>query len=202
MATALGEESMHYAVKKGVNLFKLTSWSRNKAAHRQIARMGFRESSRMSAYEPGKGAKFTPQKEVRQAKIGDLGKVARLISGSREYSLGSGVYWDSFKATSLSESMIERLVREGSVWTSADSVAIGRLGGEGGEKWKQVCFLEGEDGDALKLVKHVFGLKSATKPSRRIVYLPQRSRLIGLLRREEFTSLTSVVLFEKSPAKG
>jgi GNAT superfamily N-acetyltransferase len=202
LALMLGENSMRIAMDRGVKVFRLTSWSRNKPAHRAIARMNFKESSRISAYEPGKGAKFAPQKGVRLAGMNDLSRITRLIRESREFRLGSGVFWDAFMAASLSPSVIEKLVGEGSVWTASESVAIARLGGEGSQTWRQVCFLTGKGDEPVRMVRHVFGLKSRVKTTRRIIYLPQGSRLIGTLRRAGFSRLTSLILFERTAAKG
>lgn len=131
LASMLGENSMRIAMDRGVKVFRLTSWSRNKAAHRAIARMNFKESSRISPYEPGKGIRFAPQKGVRLAEMDDLSRVAGLIRESREFRLGSGVFWDAFTAASLSPSVIKKLVGEGSVWIAGESVAVARLGEKG-----------------------------------------------------------------------
>jgi GNAT superfamily N-acetyltransferase len=202
LASMLGENSMRIAMDRGVKVFRLTSWSRNRAAHRQIARMDFKESSRISAYEPEKGARFAPQKGVRLAGMNDLSRVTRLIRESREFWLGSGVYWDAFAAAFLSPAIIKMLVGEGSVWITGKSVVVAKLGGEGGETWKQVCFLTGKGDEPVKLVRHVFGLKNRAKTTRRIIYLPQGSRVIGTLRRAGFSRLTSLILFERTVAKG
>jgi GNAT superfamily N-acetyltransferase len=202
LASMLGENSMRIALNRGVKVFRLTSRSWNKAAHRAIARIKFKESSRISPYEPGKRARFAPQKDVRLAGMDDLSRVARLIRESREFRLGSGVFWDAFTAVSLSPTLIRKLVSEGSVWIAGKSVAVARLGGEGGEAWRQVCFLTGKGDESVRLVRHVFGLKEGAKTTRRIVYLPQGSRQIGALRRAGFTRLTSLILFERETAKG
>lgn len=202
LASMLGETSVRFAKDRGVKVFRLTSWSRNKAAHRQIARMNFKESSRISAYEPGKGAKFAPQEGVSLVGEDDLSRATTLIAESSEFRLGSGVYWDAFKATLLTPSVIRSLIAEGSVWTKGESIAVARLGGEGGETWRQVCFLTGAREEPLELVKHIFGLKARAKATRRIVYLPQGSHLIGTLRRAGFIRLTSVILFERTAANG
>lgn len=202
MASKLGKSSMRFAKDRGVKAFRLASWSRNKAAHRQIARMNFTELSRISAYEPRKGARFPRQRDVSLATMTDLPRVTRLITESREFRLGSGVFWDAFKATSLSQPVIKNLVGKGCIWTTGKSAVIGRVGGEGGEAWKQVCFLTGEAGEALKLVRHVFGQEGMVKTTRRIIYLPQGSKLIGTLRKAGFSRLTSLILFGRSAANG
>jgi GNAT superfamily N-acetyltransferase len=202
LASMLGENLMRTAMDRGVKVFRLTSWSRNKAAHRSISRIDFQESSRISAYEPKKGARFAPQEGVRLAGMDDLSRVTKLIRESREFRLGSGVFWDAFTAASLNPVIIKKLVGEGSVWIAGESVAVARLGGEGNETWRQICFLTGKGNAPTKLVKHVFGLKQGPKAARRIVYLPQGSRLIGTLRRAGFSWLTSLILFERTAAKG
>ena len=202
LATMLGESTMRIAMDRGVKVFRLTSWSRNKAAHRQIARMNFKESSRISPYEPGKGTRFAPQKGVRLAGMGDLLRVTKLIRESQEFRLGTGVFWDEFTAAALTPAIIKKLVGEGSVWVTDESVAVARLGGEGGETWRQICFLTGKGDTPAKLVRHLFGLRTGTRATRRIVYLPQGSHLIGTLRRAGFDRLTSLILFERAAVKG
>jgi GNAT superfamily N-acetyltransferase len=202
LASMLGEDSIRIAMNRGVKVFRLTSWSLNKTAHRAIAGMNFKESSRISVYEPEKGVKFTPQKGVKLAGINDLSKVTKTIRESREFKLGSGVFWDAFAAASLYPAVIKKLVSDGSVWITGKSVVVARLGGEGGETWRQVCFLTGMGDEPLKLVRHVFGLKGGAKATRRLIYLPQGSRLIGTLRRAGFSRLTSLILFERTAAKG
>lgn len=202
LATMLGEKAVRFATDRGVKVFRLVSRSRNKAAHRQIARMNFKESSRVSVYEPEEGAKFTPQEGVRRAGMDELSQVTRLIRRSREFRLGLGVYWNSYEATSLGPSVIKRLVSEGAVWTTGGSVAVAMLGGIRGETWRQVCFLAGTGDGPVKLVRHVFGLKAKAKATRRIVWIPQGSWVIGALRRAGFIRQASQVLFERTAARG
>ncbi len=197
LASMLGENSMKVARKRGVEVFRLTSGSRNKSAHRQIDRIGFKESSRISVYEPKKGRRFAPEKGVRRAGEGDLASANELVAGSREFRLGSGVFWDSFAATSLSPPVIEKLVSEGDVWITNRAVLVTRQAGEGGELWRQVCFLTGDEGEAKKLVNQVFSMKERNR-TRKLVFLPQGSRLIGMLRREGFRRLAGLILFERS----
>ncbi len=132
----------------------------------------------------------------------DLRKVTDLVRGSKEFRLGSGVFWDAFSAISLTPAVIRKLVGEGSVWVTGQAVVVTRLGGEGREVWRQVCFLTGEPEQAMKLVRRVFTLKANTKPTRKLVYLPQGSRLIGTLRQEGFKRLASLILFERRAANG
>src|SRR5256712_13207617 len=53
LASLLGEKSMEYASKLGVSTFRLTSSSRNRAAHRQVAKMGFSEVARFEVLRVG-----------------------------------------------------------------------------------------------------------------------------------------------------
>jgi len=198
----LGENSMRVARERGLRIFRLTSGSRNRVAHRQIARMSFRESSRISVYEPKKWAKFAPEDGVKLAGKGDVRRVMKLITESRDFKLGSGVLWDAFAAMSLSPSIIRKLVRAGSVWVTGESVAVAALGGEGGETWRQVCFITGKGDEPAKLVRHIFGLKNKRRTTRRIIYLPQGSRVIGTLRKAGFSRLASLILFERSAFNG
>jgi GNAT superfamily N-acetyltransferase len=199
LATMLGESLIRAARGRGSKVFRLCSRATNHAAHRQIARMNFREKSRVSIYEPKEGARFKAQRGVRRAGVQDLIKVAELIMKSREFRLGSGVYWDTYEAFSLTPPVIENLVRSGAIWTAGRSVAIAVMGGLRGEAWRQVCFLTGEEDEPVKLVRHVFGLKGTKRESRRMVWVPQGSRIIGNLRRQGFDRQSSQVLFELAP---
>ncbi|MBI3841216.1 MAG: GNAT family N-acetyltransferase [Thaumarchaeota archaeon] len=202
LASMLGENSMRVAKRRGANVFRLASGSRNKTAHRQIARMGFKEKSRISVYKAPAGRRFRESEVVRRATRRDLRDVVRMIRSSREYRLGSGVYWDAFSAAALTPATIERLVDEGSVWLGGDSVGVVRVGGEGKDLWHQVCFLGGGPGNAKELVGHILAQKMKPRPARRFVYLPQRSPLIGALRREGFENWGSLILFESRAPKG
>jgi hypothetical protein len=76
--------------------------------------------------------------------MNDLSQVTKLIRESREFSLGSGVFWGAFTAASLDPSIIVKLIREAAVWITGKSVVVSRLRREGGETWRQVCFLTGK----------------------------------------------------------
>jgi GNAT superfamily N-acetyltransferase len=201
LASMLGEYSMNFARKRGVNVFRLTSSSRNKVAHRQIARIRFLESSRVSVYEPEDGTRFLPKKGVRRAGIEDLDHVKGMITHSREFRIGSGVFWDSFAAAGLSPQVIEKLVDRGEMWISEGAVLVTRMAQEGRQTWRQVCFLGGDMEGAGKLVRHVFSLRKGARVTRRLVFLPQGSPLIGVIRRIGFRRAWGLILFVRS-AKG
>jgi ribosomal protein S18 acetylase RimI-like enzyme len=198
LATMLGSSAMRFATARGVKVFRLDSRSTNRSAHRQIARMSFEELSRVNVYEPGERARFAPQEGVRHAEVADLSRVTRLITESREFRLGSGVYWDSYEATSLSPSTIEKLVREGSVWTSGESVAVATLEGARDRAWRQVGFITGTGDGPMRLVRHIFGLRGAAAAARRMVWIPQGSRIIAALKVAGFSRHGTQVLFERT----
>jgi GNAT superfamily N-acetyltransferase len=199
LATMLGENSMRVAKEKGVRVFRLTSGSRNKLAHRQIARIRFDEVARFSAYQPPKGKRLPRRKGARKATSTEAAGVAKLIRGSKEYRLGRGVFWHGYTAASLSPSVIRKLVKEGAVWTLGRSVAVTR---EYGEKWtwEEFCFLGGPVEDALKLVDSLMGW--SRKARVRWVFLPQGSPIIHGLRSKGFRRNYAMILFERRSAKG
>lgn len=200
LATALGENAEKVAVGKGVKTFRLTSSSWNKAAHRQIARMKFNEECRISVYEPGKEASLRPQSGARRAEVGDVAGVARTVRKSEEFGLGKGVAWEGFAAYSLTPRLLKRRVKEGTVFLLDDSVAIVKPGREGRNVWNQISFLCGEPADAVRLARHVFC--TSGKADWNLAYMPQRSPIIRELRKNGFRRSFSLVLFQRSAAKG
>jgi GNAT superfamily N-acetyltransferase len=200
LASMLGENSMKVAGAQGVRVFRLTSGSRNKAAHRQISRMNFSQASRWSVYEPPTTAGPAPYADARIAGGDQLGEVMRLITESREFMLGAGVFWHDFTAAALSRDVVRRLLGRGEVWTAGRAVAVAREGGEGSEIWEQVCFLGGPGPDAMKLVKSVLGRDP--KAVEKWVFVPQRSPLIHGLRVMGYERNFSMILFERKAAKG
>ncbi len=202
LATALAEESMRRARRRGVRVFRLTSGSRNWRAHRHIARIGFKETSRMSVYVPSKAMRSVPVAGVRRAKGEDLAAIARSVRDSREFRLGSGVMWNVFTAVALTRDTIARALASGHVYTTGRAVAISKPSLEGRERWRQVCFLAGEGVDAVRLVKHVFAMKEGFRTTRRIVYVPKGSGLIKSLRGAGLVRDYSLILFERRSAKG
>ncbi|HME18524.1 MAG TPA: GNAT family N-acetyltransferase [Nitrososphaerales archaeon] len=202
LATALGERSMRVAGRKGVDVYRLTSGTWNKEAHRQIARMGFKEAARVSVYVPQEGMRLGPQRGVRRAGYDDLPEVVRTIRTSREFRLGSGVMWDTFAAKALTRKVIARALGDGGVYLADGALGVAMGGGEGTESWKQVGFLTGDDKGVVGIVKHFLGLKGKGRTTRRLVYVPQGSRVIGALRRAGMKRDFSLILFESKAAKG
>jgi GNAT superfamily N-acetyltransferase len=100
LASMLGENSMEVARRRGVRVFRLTSGSTNKPAHRQIARIMFKEAARFSVYEPRKGQRLRPGKGAERVQLHQLRKTIRLLKRTKEFELGTGVAWHEFTAAS------------------------------------------------------------------------------------------------------
>lgn len=199
LATLLGESSMKAAAGRGVRVFRLTSGSRNRAAHRQIAKISFKEAARFTLYEPTKTPR--PRKEgAEKAGPRDAEAVLGLMRSTKEFGLGGGVYWHDFTAASLNPHTVSRLVKEGVVWTRGRAVAVAKRGGERDRIWEQMSFIGGPPEEAMGLLRYLLGrVKGA---SERWVFLPQRSPIIHALRQAGFRRHFSMVLFEHSAAKG
>ncbi len=200
LGSMLGENSIKFAKERGVRVFRLTSGSRNRAAHRQIARIRFREKVRFSVYEPAKGKRVSASGDAEKVTGAEGRKALRLIRASREFALGSGVFWHDFAAASLTPRVLDGLIAEGGVWRRGEAVAVTRMGGEGTGVWEEVCFVGGPVGDAVALVRAVLGRDR--KATERYVFIPQGSPLIGALRREGFVRNFAMILFERRAANG
>lgn len=199
MATLLGESSMKFALERGARVFRLTTGSRNYASRRQTARMKFGEIARFSVYTPPEGAVWRRERVVRPSRE-DLDDVLRLIRSTREFRLGSGVFWHNFAAASLTRDVVARLLEEGAVRRLGKGVAVVKAGGEASEAWEQVCFVGGPVPDACRLVLSEVGrLRDAEE---RWVFVPQKSPLISGLRKEGFAREFSQILFERRAANG
>jgi len=200
LATMLGENSMRVARAKGARVFRLTSGSTNRPAHRQIAKIAFEEVARFSVYEPDEEKRLNPAGGALKVGTAGFAEALRLLRGSREYTLGAGVFWHDWSAASLTPKVVRRLVEEGAVWRSGEAIAAAREGGEGGETWEQVCFIGGPPSGAVRLVKSLMGRRR--RVSERWVFVPQGSPVIHSLREEGYRRHFSMVLFERRAAKG
>jgi GNAT superfamily N-acetyltransferase len=199
LASMLGENSVEFARERGVSLFRLTSGSRNRAAHRQIGTIGFKEVSRFSLYEPPRGRRSRRSSKARRVNTTELPVVMRLIERSREFRLGSGVFWHNFSATSLTPELVRELVAEGAIWRSGEAVAVAREGGEGSEIWEEVCFVGGPAVDSMELVNSLMGRRKGA--AERWVFVPQGSPVVPALRKEGYRRDFSMVLFERRAAR-
>ena len=202
LATALGEAGVDYARRKGASVFRLTSNSRNRQAHRQIARIGFEESHRISVYELPDGLKPRAAKDARPAGPGDAERVLEAVEGSRELALSSGLLWDSFTAVRLTRESLAMMISGGHVYRLGGAVAVSKLGGEGTESWNQVCFLTGPSEDAVRLVLHIFAQKRVGRVDWCMAYIPQGSELISGLRGAGLKRSFSLILFERQADNG
>src|SRR5712692_453925 len=200
LASMLGENSMKIARDRGVDIFRLTSGSHNKTAHRQIARIKFTEVARFSAYEPVEKMRPRPTNDNLKVSVEEFTTVMNQIGRTKEYRLGKGVFWHNWTATSMSPKVVRDLLAEGAVWRGGEAFAVVREGGEGGERWEEVCFLGGPEEDALNLVRSQVGGNS--RIAKRWVFLPQKSPLIHKLRAEGFVRDFSMILFERRAANG
>jgi len=200
LASMLGEHSMRFAANRGVGLFRLTSGSRNRAAHRQISRILFSEVARFSVYAPQKGKKLRPRGEATRSTPSELSTVMALLGRAKEFQLGYGVFWHDFAAASLTKNVVSGLLAEGAVWQSGDAVAVIRAGGEGEGNWEEVCYLGGPVSDSIKLVRALVGRDR--NAGERFVFVPQRSPLIHALRKEGYGRNFSMILFERKAANG
>jgi len=200
LASKLGENSIRFAEGRGARVFRLTSGSRNESAHRQIARIKFGEVARFSVYEPPRRRKLKPTGDATKVTTDEVQETMSLVEGSREFRLGTGVFWHDFTAAALTHKVVEMLVREGAVWRAGKAVAVTREGGEGSGIWEELCFLGGPPGDAMKLVGSLLGRNK--KAVERWVFLPRGSPLIRGLRAQGFERNFSMILFERRSAKG
>jgi len=196
----LGENSMRFAAARGVRVFRLTSGSHNKAAHRQISRIMFRETARFSVYEPPKGKKSKLKGAAIRMAPGELGKAMHLLRIAKEFELGGGVLWHDFTAASLTKDVVSGLLAEGAVWRAGDAVAVTRTGGEGEGVWEEICYLGGPVLDSIRLIKALVGRDRNASES--FVFVPQRSPIISALRKEGYRRNFSMVLFERKAANG
>jgi len=195
LASMLGENSMKFAKESGASVFRLTSGSHNRVAHRQIARIRFSEVSRFSVYEPGKGWRSKSAHDVERVTSDKLPETVRLVEASKEFRLGTGVFWHDFTAAALTPDVIRGLSLEGELWRAGEAVAVTREGGEGSGIWEEICFLGGPVSDATRLVRALVGTNR--RASERWVFLPQGSPLIHVLRIEGFERNFSMILFER-----
>jgi GNAT superfamily N-acetyltransferase len=200
LASMLGENSAKFAKERGAKVFRLTSGSRNLHAHRQIGRIGFKEVSRFSVYQPSSVRRRRSSGVAKEGRSAEFPELMRLIEGSREFKLGSGVYWHDFAATSLTPDVVKKLIAKGSVWRWRDAVAVAMAGGEGSEMWEEVCFLGGPAFDSVDLARSLIGRRK--RAAERWVFLPQSSPIISALRRVGYERNFSMVLFERTAANG
>jgi len=200
LASMLAENSMRYAESRGVRVFRLTSGSRNKMAHRQISRIMFNEVARFSVYEPPRGRMPKATGAATLMTLGELTRVMDLLRAAKEFRLGGGVFWHDFTAASLTENVVSGLLAEGAVWREGNALGVTRIGDEGEGVWEQICYLGGPVSDSMRLIRALIGRHK--KVSERFVFVPQKSPIIPALRGEGYGRNFSMVLFERKSANG
>ena len=201
LGSMLGENSMQVARNRGTRVFRLTSGSRNRPAHRQIARIRFTEAARFSVYEPPRAKRLKPKEGAARMGTSDHKDAMRMLRACREFALGRGVFWHDFTAAALSPLVVRGLLKEGAVWRSGRAMAVTRTGGEGeGGVWEEICFLGGPQEDAMRLVGALLGRNPRARE--RWVFVPRGSPLIHSLRLAGFERNFSMILFERRVANG
>ncbi|MDG6985363.1 MAG: GNAT family N-acetyltransferase [Nitrososphaerota archaeon] len=195
LGSMLGENSMRIAESLGISTFRLTSGSSNHAAHRQIARIRFKEIARFSVYEQARNV----GRRGGETLLRDPAEALRMMKAQREYRLGRGVYWHGWAAAALYPRVVEKLVAESRVARLGDALAVVGRGGKGSGTRAEIGFLGGPPAEAAKLAASVLGRSGAEE---RIVFVPQRSPIIRELRKSGFRRRLSNILFERKAAKG
>ena len=200
LASLLGERSMKYASNLGVSTFRLTSSSRNRAARRQVAKMGFSEVARFDVFRARTKSRLLRGGGVDRLSPSDLSKALRVIRGSEEYRAGKGVYWDAFVTRALDRESLSELIAKRYVFSARDeegnnAVAVCGPAREGEEVWLQMSFLCGEPALCKKIVSHLFR-SSRPKRDENFVFLPKGSRLSKSLKEVGLKKYFQMVVFE------
>ena len=200
LASLLGERSMKYASNLGVSTFRLTSSSRNRVAHRQVAKMGFSEVARFDVFRARTKSSLLRGGGVDRLSPSDLSKALRVIRGSEEYRAGKGVYWDAFVTRALDRESLSELIAKRYVFSARDeegnsAVAVCGPSREGEEVWLQMSFLCGEPALCKKIVSHLFR-SSRPKRDENFVFLPKGSRLSKSLKEVGLKKYFQMVVFE------
>jgi GNAT superfamily N-acetyltransferase len=201
LATSLGENSIRHARKHGRRVVRLVTNSHNHSALRQIARMGFRETTRMSVYVPKKRARLSLQRGVRLAKAADLKRIEASVVNSQEFRFGGGVYWDGFRAVALTHRTIQRLVKERRALLSGEAVAFVKKGEEGREPFRQVCFVCGSPKGMANLIEHVLA-RGGKRFLERYLCAPQGSRVVAAAKEAGLERWSSYILFQRTSPNG
>ena len=194
LASMLGENSMNVAKEKGVGIFRLTSGSRNHIAHKQIAKIRFKEVARFSVYVPRRNRRAG--RRAQRVAMDRVRETRELLEGSFEFRRGHGVFWHNWGAAYLGPQVFRALVEEGSVYRHGRALAVYRSGGKGGREWEEVGFVGGDPSDAVALVGSLLGRVERTEE--RWVFVPQGSPVVHTLRQAGYRRRFSNILFERS----
>jgi len=196
LASALGKNSARVAAERGSKRMRLATNTRNLRARRQITKMGFVEIARMNLFVPRKRYRFGPQSGVRLATSKDAVWLLKVIRSSEEFKAGNGVFWDGFRAISLTPRAIAKLVRERRIYVLGDAVALFKHGKEGDEPFNQVCFACGDSKSVKRLIRHVFSYRPGVRMER-FLCAPQGSPLVASAKEAGLVRWTSFILFQR-----
>jgi GNAT superfamily N-acetyltransferase len=191
LATILGMHVIKWAEGLGYSKFRLSCAVNNFPAIKQVKKMGFTEISRMSVYSytgKGKVSRIKPKAED------NLSYVLTKVKQSREYKLSSGVLWDSFVALTINEEIVSEFTRAESAFVYEDSVCLLKKGMEEERDVIQACFF----GYGRYGAEELYNLILQMNEKKKIFYLPEKSKMIPILRKEGAKRENSFILFEKN----
>ncbi len=200
LASLLGKSSMNFGAARGTHIFRLTSGTRNAAAQKQIARMGFGEISRFNIYNLKKTA-FRQDSSVRRTGIRRLNAIWRFIKSTPEYELGARLYWESFVARNLNKENLARLIEDGRLFETRDKSGLGAVAifgrvDEGSEVWNQMGFLCGDYELCGRMVRHLFRSAAAKLVDENYLFLPKGSALATVMKRMGIRRDFQMIVFE------
>lgn len=201
IANMLGEMAIRFAAERGVNIFRLTTRSTNEPAIRQVTKIGFEELSRYNIFELPSHVNFKRQRYVDILTSDDLGVVEQFIRNSEEYKLGGGLFWRNFTAEAITKEELFDLLSNKCVYTikrrGIEALGIVITEDEGKERSIQVSFISGKVDSCLRLIKHVFSKRARDRPTRRIIFLPVRSKLNGIIRQIGLKRMVQMIVFQR-----
>jgi RimJ/RimL family protein N-acetyltransferase len=200
LASLLGRNSMNFGSLHGTHVFRLTTSSRNKAARKQIGKMGFREIARFSVHRVG-NVRFRSNASVRTAKPAELRATWEFIRSSREFALANGLYWDAFVARTLNLANLTELIKRERVFHSGGSrglraVAIFGRVAEGSEIWNQMGFMCGVSKECKKLVRHLFRSAMRARVDENFIWAPMGSDLAKVIKEMGMKKSFQMAVFE------
>jgi RimJ/RimL family protein N-acetyltransferase len=201
LASLLGRKSMKFGSLHGMHIFRLTTSSTNKAARRQIGKMGFSEIARFNVHRVRSG-RFRSNASVRTTKLAELHSTWQFIRSTREFALANGLYWDAFVARTLNMENLRELIEHQRVFYSSDSSGLhaaaifGRVA-EGSEIWNQLGFLCGESKPCGKLVHHIFRSAIRAQADENLIFVPMGAGLTKVMKKMGMKRYYQMAVFER-----
>lgn len=204
LANLLGRQSMEYGRSRGVTTYRLTTGSRNKAARKQIERMGLRQFAGFRVFDVPKKTKFRAHRGIRAVGEREAERIYGFVKASREYTLAKQLCWSAFSAEELSKRAFTGLVGKGCVFTAGSgnekAVAVFEQVSEGEERMHQVGFLCGRSRPAKRLVAHLFRAAQLSKAEDNYIFLPKGSTLVRALKTLGLGRTFQMLVYEGHPA--